>query len=78
MQLQALTQTPFSRLYINLLTDSLSEYSYDAEVAGLIYYLNQEPKGITVSSLFVAKGFHLLTFQASFMLVATATNCLYF
>ncbi|KAK4511212.1 uncharacterized protein ATC70_012426 [Mucor velutinosus] len=35
-------------LYINLLTDSLSEYSYDAEVAGLIYYLNQEPKGITL------------------------------
>jgi secreted Zn-dependent insulinase-like peptidase len=38
------------RLYINLLTDSLSEYSYNAEVAGLTYYLSQETKGITVGS----------------------------
>lgn len=50
VQLWTYTHTLFFRLYINLLTDSLSEYSYDAEVAGLIYYLNQEPKGITVSS----------------------------
>lgn len=35
-------------LYINLLTDSLSEYSYNAEVAGLTYYLSQESKGINL------------------------------
>ncbi|KAI8981618.1 Metalloenzyme, LuxS/M16 peptidase-like protein [Mycotypha africana] len=35
-------------LFINLLTDSLSEYSYNAEVAGLLYYLNRESKGITL------------------------------
>jgi insulysin len=34
---------------MSLLTDSLSEYSYNAEVAGLTYYFNQETKGITVS-----------------------------
>lgn len=34
---------------MSLLTDSLSEYSYNAEVAGLNYYLNQDTKGITVS-----------------------------
>ncbi|KAG2201269.1 hypothetical protein INT47_006772 [Mucor saturninus] len=35
-------------LYMSLLTDSLSEYSYNAEVAGLNYYLNQDTKGITL------------------------------
>ncbi|KAI8639740.1 Metalloenzyme, LuxS/M16 peptidase-like protein [Parasitella parasitica] len=35
-------------LYISLLTDSLSEYSYDAEVAGLVYFLSQGSKGFTL------------------------------
>ncbi|KAI9475636.1 MAG: Metalloenzyme, LuxS/M16 peptidase-like protein [Benjaminiella poitrasii] len=35
-------------LYISLLTDSLSEYSYNAEVAGLFYILHRECKGFTL------------------------------
>ncbi|KAG1283773.1 hypothetical protein G6F66_010823 [Rhizopus arrhizus] len=33
-------------LYIGLLSDSLTEYSYNAELAGLNYYLTQETEGI--------------------------------
>jgi secreted Zn-dependent insulinase-like peptidase len=39
------------RLYIDLLIDSLSEYSYDAEIAGLSYYLSHESKGIEVNNM---------------------------
>ncbi|KAI9282259.1 Metalloenzyme, LuxS/M16 peptidase-like protein [Sporodiniella umbellata] len=35
-------------LYIGLLSDSLTEFSYNAEVAGLNYYLTQEPEGIVL------------------------------
>ncbi|KAI7901194.1 Metalloenzyme, LuxS/M16 peptidase-like protein [Cokeromyces recurvatus] len=37
-----------SELYISLLTDSLSEYSYNAEIAGLSYFIHRESKGITL------------------------------
>lgn len=40
------------RLYMSLLTDSLSEYSYNAEVAGLNYYVDQESQGMVVSFFF--------------------------
>lgn len=36
------------RLYIGLLSDSLTEYSYNAELAGLNYYIAQETEGIMV------------------------------
>ncbi|GAA5812303.1 hypothetical protein MFLAVUS_005754 [Mucor flavus] len=37
-----------SKLYTSLLTDSLSEYSYNAEVAGLTYYIDQESQGFAL------------------------------
>lgn len=36
------------RLYIGLLSDSLTEYSYNAELAGLNYYLTEDTEGIMV------------------------------
>ncbi|KAI9336687.1 Metalloenzyme, LuxS/M16 peptidase-like protein [Pilaira anomala] len=38
-----------TKLYMSLLTDSLSEYSYNAEVAGLAYYVDQELQGIILN-----------------------------
>lgn len=67
------------RLYTNLLTDSLSEYSYNAEVAGLTYYLSQETKGIIVSldttTLKLTKQNINIPFMISYMLVDIVTNC---
>lgn len=40
----------YSRLYIYLLEDSLTEYSYNAEVAGLSYHFVNDPDGIEVRS----------------------------
>ncbi|RCI06352.1 Insulinase (Peptidase M16) [Rhizopus stolonifer] len=45
-------------LYTALLSDSLTEFSYNAEVAGLNYYLTQEPEGII---LFVGGFSHKLS-----------------
>lgn len=38
-------------LYADLLVDSLNVYAYDAEVAGLIYYVDEHTGGILVSIL---------------------------
>ncbi|KAI7847937.1 Metalloenzyme, LuxS/M16 peptidase-like protein [Circinella umbellata] len=38
-----------STLYISLLEDSLTEYSYNAEVAGLSYHLSTDPNGIALN-----------------------------
>ncbi|KAI8378795.1 Metalloenzyme, LuxS/M16 peptidase-like protein [Choanephora cucurbitarum] len=35
-----------TELYVHLLTDSLAEYSYNAQVAGLSYYFYQDAKGL--------------------------------
>jgi insulysin len=40
-----------TRLYADLLVDSLNVYAYDAEVAGLIYYVDEHTGGILVSVL---------------------------
>jgi insulysin len=40
---------PFCRLYTDLLKDSLNEYSYDAEVAGLHYNIENQLEGMLVS-----------------------------
>ncbi|KAL4209234.1 Metalloenzyme, LuxS/M16 peptidase-like protein [Rhizopus microsporus] len=45
-------------LYIGLLSDSLTEYSYNAELAGLNYYIAQETEGIM---LFVGGYSHKLS-----------------
>lgn len=36
------------RLYISMLIDSLNEYTYHAEVAGLSYYLSIQSSGLMV------------------------------
>lgn len=38
----------FLRLYTDLLKDSLNEYSYDAEVAGLHYNIENQLEGMLV------------------------------
>lgn len=38
-----------TRLYINLLVDSLTEYAYHAEVAGLSYHISSQSNGLLVS-----------------------------
>ncbi|RHZ80650.1 hypothetical protein Glove_134g40 [Diversispora epigaea] len=38
-----------TRLYIDLVVDALSDFSHDAEIAGLIYYLYDQNNGIAVS-----------------------------
>jgi insulysin len=36
-------------LYANLLVDSLNVYAYNAEVAGLVYYIDEHTGGLLVS-----------------------------
>ncbi|CAG8679319.1 20595_t:CDS:10, partial [Racocetra persica] len=38
-----------TRLYIGLVTDAFTEYAYDAEIAGLVYYLYNHDEGIIVT-----------------------------
>ncbi|CAG8716551.1 96_t:CDS:2, partial [Racocetra fulgida] len=38
-----------TRLYIGLVTDAFTEYAYDAEIAGLAYYLYNHNEGIIVT-----------------------------
>ena len=42
-----------NRLFLMLLVDSLTEYAYDAELAGLKYQLNVSIYGISVSISFL-------------------------
>ena len=37
-----------TRLYVNLVEDSLNEYAYDAEIAGLDYSLSESAQGLTI------------------------------
>ncbi|CAG8446861.1 15584_t:CDS:10 [Dentiscutata erythropus] len=38
-----------TRLYVDLVVDAFTEYAYDAEIAGLVYYLYTHEEGIVVS-----------------------------
>jgi insulysin len=42
-----------TKLYTELLEDSLNMYAYDAEVAGLLYYADEHTGGILVSEFHV-------------------------
>lgn len=41
--------TILTRLYVRLVDDSLSEYSYDAEIAGLLYNISTPEEGFEIS-----------------------------
>lgn len=42
-----------TRLYTDLLKDSMNEYAYDAEVAGLCYNIENQLEGMLVKSMYV-------------------------
>lgn len=68
------------RLYIYLLEDSLTEYSYNAEVAGLSYHFINDPDGIEVSIYNVTNVYRWLKGKHRFhslMWEVTATSCRY-
>ena len=51
-----------TKLYTELLVDSLNVYAYDAEVAGLLYYVDEHSVGILVSEFFHFNFFFLFRF----------------
>ena len=42
--------TNLTYMFVNLLKDELTEYTYDAELAGLMYDLHSTIYGLTVST----------------------------